>query len=73
VDKAYWVRRKRASMKAAHDAGSPEAQSVHYELAARYDANATHAEALATYAASTVGAAFSVVRSPRSMTVTDNA
>lgn len=44
MDKAYWLTRKRASLKMARNASSSEARLVHYELAGRYSLNAASAE-----------------------------
>ena len=40
VEKAYWLRRKRASLKMARKATGPEARLIHYDLAGRYSLNA---------------------------------
>lgn len=53
MERAYWLKRKSASMTAARTAAGSRARSAHYELAARYDANATHAEAQTIYLART--------------------
>jgi hypothetical protein len=45
VEKAYWLRRKRASLKLAQAAISAEARLVHYDLAGRYSLKALSAEA----------------------------
>jgi hypothetical protein len=44
VEKAYWLRRKRASLKLAQAAVSAEARLVHYDLAGRYSLKALPAE-----------------------------
>lgn len=44
MEKAYWLGRKRASLKLAQDAASSEARMVHYELARRYNMKALSAE-----------------------------
>ena len=44
MEKAYWLRRKRASLKLAKDAASSEARLVHYDLAGRYSVKALSAE-----------------------------
>jgi hypothetical protein len=44
MEKAYWLGRKRASLKAAQNAVSSEARLIHYELAGRYSLNALSAE-----------------------------
>ena len=36
MEKAYWLGRKRASLKMAQNATSSEARLVHYDLAGRY-------------------------------------
>ena len=36
MEKAYWLSRKRASLKLAQNASSSRARLVHYELAGRY-------------------------------------
>jgi len=48
MKKGYWLSRKRASLKAAQNAGSAEARLIHYDLAGRYSLNAysTEAEAI---------------------------
>jgi hypothetical protein len=51
MENAYWLRRKSAAMAAARNAESREARSAHYELAARYDAQATYALARSIYLA----------------------
>jgi hypothetical protein len=40
MEKAYWLGRKRASLKCAKAATSSEARLIHYELAGRYSLNA---------------------------------
>ena len=47
MEKAYWISRKRASLKLAQNAGSSEARLVHYDLAGRYRLKAMSAEVLA--------------------------
>jgi hypothetical protein len=44
MEKAYWLGRKRASLKLAQDAASSEARLVHYDLAGRYSMKALSAE-----------------------------
>lgn len=44
MEKAYWLSRKRASLKLAQGATSSEARLAHYELAGRYSVKATSAE-----------------------------
>jgi hypothetical protein len=44
MEKAYWLGRKRASLKLAQGAESSEARLVHYDLAGRYSVKAISAE-----------------------------
>jgi hypothetical protein len=44
MEKAYWLGRKRASLKMAQNATSARARLVHYDLAGRYSVNAMSAE-----------------------------
>ena len=44
MEKAYWLSRKRASLKLAQNAASSEARLVHYDLAGRYSLKAMSAE-----------------------------
>ena len=48
MEKAYWLGRKRASLKLAQNAASSEARLAHYDLAGRYSVKAVAAETLAT-------------------------
>ncbi len=48
MEQAYWLGRKRASLKLAQNAVSSEARLVHYDLAGRYSLKARSAETLAT-------------------------
>ena len=48
MERAYWLSRKRASLKLAQNAASSEARLVHYDLAGRYSLKAMSAETLAT-------------------------
>ena len=54
MEKAYWLSRKRASLKLAQDATSSQARLVHYDLAGRYSVKAISAETQATDLASAV-------------------
>jgi len=47
MEKAYWLSRKRASLKLAQDAVGSEARLVHYDLAGRYSVKAVLAGARA--------------------------
>lgn len=51
MEKAYWLSRKRASLKLAQNAASSEARLVHYELAGRYSLKAMSAQTEAMYLA----------------------
>lgn len=44
MEKAYWLGRKRATLKLARNASSSEARLVHYDLAGRYSVKACSAE-----------------------------
>ena len=45
MEKAYWLGRKRASVKLAQDAEGSEARLVHYDMAGRYSVKAVMADA----------------------------
>jgi hypothetical protein len=47
MEKAYWLNRKRASLKLAKSASSSEARLVHYDLAGRYSVKAMSADTIA--------------------------
>jgi hypothetical protein len=47
MEKAYWLGRKRASLKLAQKAACSEARLVHYDLAGRYSLKAMSTETLA--------------------------
>ncbi len=44
MEKAYWLSRKRASLKLARGASSSRARLIHYDLAGRYGLKAISAE-----------------------------
>jgi hypothetical protein len=44
MEKAHWLRRKRASLKLAKGAASSQARLVHYDLAGRYSVKAVSAD-----------------------------
>ena len=44
MEKAYWLARKRASLKMARNAAGSEARLAHYDLAGRYSLQALSAE-----------------------------
>ena len=54
MEKAYWLSRKRASLKSAQDATSSQARLAHYDLAGRYSVKAHSAETQAIDLASAV-------------------
>ena len=47
MEKAYWLSRKRASLKLAQTAASSAASLVHYDLAGRYSLKAMAADPVA--------------------------
>jgi len=47
MEKAYWLSRKRASLKLAQNAACSEARLIHYDLAGRYGLKAMSAETMA--------------------------
>lgn len=44
MEQAYWLGRKRASLRMAQDAAGCEARLAHYDLAGRYSVKAMSAE-----------------------------
>ena len=44
MEKAYWLSRKRVSLRLAQNAASSQARLVHYDLAGRYSVKAVAAE-----------------------------
>jgi len=48
MEQAYWLTRKRASLKSAEAATSSIARLVHFDLAGRYSIKAMSAETLAS-------------------------
>jgi hypothetical protein len=44
MEKAYWLKRNRASLKMAKNAASAQAKLAHYDLAGRYSLKALSAE-----------------------------
>lgn len=63
MDKAYWLGRKRASLKLAQNADSSEARLAHYDLAGRYSVKAMSAETQATDLANAVPRSVNPARS----------
>ena len=47
MERAYWISRKRASLKAAQNAQGSEARLAHYDLAGRYSVKAASVETAA--------------------------
>jgi hypothetical protein len=47
MERTYWLKRKRVSLKLAQNASSSEARLVHYDLAGRYSLKAMSAETMA--------------------------
>ena len=47
MEKAYWLSRKRASLKLAQNAASSKARLIHYDLAGRYSLKAMSVDTLA--------------------------
>ena len=62
MEKAYWLSRKRASLKLAQNAAGSEARLVHYDLAGRYSVKANLAESAAMDLADSVPPAIFAVR-----------
>ena len=54
MEQAYWLGRKRASLRMAQNAAGGEARLVHYDLAGRYSVKAMSAETQATDLANSV-------------------
>jgi hypothetical protein len=73
VEKAYWLSRKRASVKMAQNATGSESRLIHYDLAGRYGLKARSAETQATDLAASVPPAIKPSRSKPSSGETDDA
>ena len=54
MEKAYWLARKRATLKLARNAAGAEARLAHYDLAGRYSVKAMSAETQAIDPADTL-------------------
>ena len=63
MERAYWLSRKRASLKLAQNAANSEARLVHYDLAGRYSLKAMSAETLAIDLADSIPPAILAKRS----------
>ena len=72
MEKAYWLSRKRASLKLARNAVSSAARLVHYDLAGRYGLKALSAETLAADLANALPAPISSNREKIVRGGTDN-
>lgn len=64
MEKAYWLGRKRASLKMAKNASGSEARLAHYELAGRYSVQAASAETQAMDFAASLPPALRAGRRP---------
>lgn len=73
MEKAYWLSRKRASLKAARTAISAEARLIHYDLAGRYSLNALSAETQAIDLADALPSAIHASEAPKSGKVRSDA
>jgi hypothetical protein len=62
MEKAYWLSRKRASLKLAQNAAGSEARLIHYDLAGRYSVKANSAESAAMDLADSVPPAIFAAR-----------
>jgi hypothetical protein len=71
MERAYWLSRKRASLKLAQNAASSVARLVHYDLAGRYSLKALSAETLAFDLADSVPPPIPVNRRIGTLTCTD--
>ena len=54
MEKAYWLGRKRTSLKSAQNAVNAQARLIHYDLAGRYSLKALSAETQARDLAATL-------------------
>lgn len=63
MEKAYWLGRKRASLKSANDAINSKARLIHYDLAGRYSVKARSAETAAMDLRSSLAPAINPARS----------
>ncbi|MBA3240872.1 MAG: hypothetical protein H0T60_06560 [Acidobacteria bacterium] len=73
MEKAYWLSRKRASLKLAQNAAGSEARLIHYDLAGRYAVNAASVEASAVDLADSLPAPIYVTGSNPSFDDADDA
>ncbi len=73
MEKAYWLSRKRATLKLAKDAVSSEARLVHYDMAGRYSLKALSAETRAIDLADSLPSAIHQGRTASVVTDSDDA
>ena len=73
MEKAYWLSRKRASLKLAKNAAGSESRFIHYDLAGRYGLKAGPAETQAIDLADSVPAAIHAMGAGRSADGADDA
>jgi hypothetical protein len=73
MENAYWLGRKRASLKLAQNAASSEARLAHYELAGRYSVKAVSTETRAIDFADALPPSIHGIRTGRVVGDTDDA
>ena len=73
MEKAYWLSRKRATLKLAKSAVSSEARLVHYDMAGRYSLKALSAETQAIDLADSLPPAIHQGRTAAVVTDSDDA
>lgn len=72
MEKAYWISRKRASLKAAQNADGAEARLAHYDLAGRYSVKAASSETAAIDLHDALPPPIYAAKYPASLTGTDD-
>ena len=65
MERAYWISRKRASLKAAESATGAQAKLVHYELAGRYSVKAAFEETMLVDLADSLPPAIHAAKPPK--------
>ena len=65
MERAYWLSRKRASLKMAQNAAGSESRLIHYDLAGRYGLKAGAVETQAIDLAASVPAAINATSRPQ--------
>ena len=73
MEKAYWLARKRATLKLARNAAGAEARLAHYDLAGRYSVKAVAAETRAIDFADALPPSIHGIRTGRVVGDTDDA